>query len=201
MNLIGFSMVKMRRLFRSQDEQAVRRICDHLAVAHPYWSQGQRDEIAEIVRRAVMFGVPFPGLETETYLHVLAASAFATDGQEGLGTFASVHHASASREGLRPYVKYARPEIKAFLRGLAEGVPIFGQSLSLDGPIYAAISLEKLKVFERGLHDLRDQIVCRVEQKKKPSDEAREGAEFVTELCGWVDQIREAGMDLWYYAD
>ncbi len=203
LNLYGFSLPRMRRLFRSQDVGAVTRMRDRLASEHPHLPQDRLLAASEIVERAVMTGVPFAGLDTETYLHWLAANALAGDDQDCLVTSASVYHASALRDGLwRRYGKYARPEIRAFLRGLVEGVPLFGRSLpsvdETDGLVYAAISVEKLRSFGPGLADLREQVVYRVGRKKAPSDEDRAAAEFVTEFCGWIDQIREAGRDLWY---
>jgi hypothetical protein len=198
LNLYGFSMPQMRRLFRSRDEQAVRRIHDRLATEQRHWRVDEVQQVSEIVERAIMTGVPFSNLETETYLHALAAGALARDEQEWLLTYASVYHATALEEGLwEQYGKYARPEIRAFLRGLVEGVPLFGQRPPDEAP-YAAISLEKLHSFRPGLEDLRDQVIYRIGRKKDPSDEDRAASEFVTEFCGWLDQIRDAGRDLWY---
>ena len=203
LNLYGFSLPRMRRLFRSQDVGAARRIRDRLASDHPHWPQEQLRAVAEVVERAVMTGVPFAGLGEETHLHWLAANALAGDEQEWLVTPASVYHASALRDGLwRRYGKYARPEVRAFLRGLVEGVPLFGQSFpsihETDGLVYAAIGVEKLRSFGPGLADLREQVVYRAGRKKGPSDEDRAAAEFVTEFCDWIEEIREAGRDLWY---
>lgn len=203
LNLYGFSLPRMRGLFRSQDVEAVTRMRDRMAGEHPHMPQDQLLATSGIVERAVMTGVPFADLDTETHLHWLAANALAGHEQEWLATPASVYHASALRDGLwRRYGKYARPEIRAFLRGLVEGVPLFGRSLppvdETDCLVYAAISLEKLRSFGPGLADLREQVTYRVGRKKGLSEGDEEAAEFVTEFCGWIDQIREAGRDLWY---
>jgi hypothetical protein len=196
--MYGISIGQMRRLFRSRDEQAVRRIQDRLAADHPYWRADELRGVSEIIERAIMIGVPFSNLETETYLHTLAAGALALDQQEWLATTASVYHATALEDGLwRQYARYARPEIRAFLRGLVEGVPMFGQQPPADNP-YAAISLEKLQSFRRGLEDLREQVTYRVARKRDPSEDDRGASAFVIDFCGWVDQIRQAGRDLWY---
>ena len=198
LNLYGFSLGQMRRRFRSRDEQAARRIHDRLATEQHHWRPEEVRQVSEIVERAIMTGVPFAGLEAETYLHALAAGALARDEQEWLVTLASVSHATALEEGLwKRYGRYARPEIQAFLRGLVEGVPLFGQRPPDDEP-YAAISLEKLHSFRAGLEDFREQVTYRVGRKKDPSEEDRAASEFVAEFCGWVDQIRGAGRDLWY---
>jgi hypothetical protein len=203
LSLYGFSLPQMRRLFRSQDLEAVNRIRDRLAGDHPHSPPGELDAAYEVIERAMMTGVPFAGLDCETHAHWLAAHALAGDGQDWLATPASVYQASALRDCLwRRYGKYARPEARAFLRGLVEGVPLFGRSFpsveETDCLVYAAISLEKLRSFGPGLADLREQVTYRVSRKTDPSDEDRAAVEFVTEFCEWIDQIREAGLDLWY---
>ncbi len=178
------------------------RIHERLAGDYSHGSESQLRAVLEIVERAIMTGVPFVGLEEETHLHSLAAYALAGDEQEWLVTDASTYHASASRDALwRQYGKHAQPEIRAFLRGLAEGIPIFGQRMQPDGAKYAAIGVEKLRSFEAGLADLREQVVYRVGRKKAPSEEDRAAAKFVTEFRGWIDRIRDAGLDLLYFTD
>src|SRR5690349_984416 len=100
LNLYGFSLPRMRRLFRSQDIEAVARMRDRLAIDHPHLPQEQLRAVGRILKRAVMIGVPFPELDTETHLHWLAANALAGDDQDWLVTPASVYHASALRDGL-----------------------------------------------------------------------------------------------------
>ena len=150
-----------------------------------------------------MYGKCHSSLAPFLLPHWLAANALAGHEQEWLVTPASVYHASALRDGLwRRYGKYARPEIRPFPQGLGEGVPLFGRTFSpVDETaclVYAAISLEKLRSFGPGLADLREQVVYRVGRKADPSDEDQAAASFITEFRDWIDQIREAGLDLWY---
>ncbi|WP_165250897.1 hypothetical protein [Paludisphaera soli] len=199
LNLYGFSIARMRRLFRSGDVEAVARIRERMATEQPDLSQRELGEVCEIVERAVTTGVPFGDLECEGHAHWLAANALAGHDQEWLVTSASAYHASALRDSLgRRYGKYARPEVRALLRGFAEGVPLFGRSLPEDGLLYAAVGGEKLRAFGPGLVDLREQVDYRVGRKREPTGEDLEAAEFVGELCGWIAQIQEAGLDLWY---
>jgi len=199
LNLYGFSIARMRRLFRSGDVEAVAKIRDRMAAEDPHLSGEELSAACEVVGRAVATGVPFDDLECEGHAHWLAANALAGHEQEWLVTPASAYHASALRGSLgKRYGKYARPEVRALLRGLAEGVPLFGRSLSEDGLLYAAVGVEKLRAFGPGLADLREQVTYRVGRKREPSGEDLEAAEIVVELCGWIDQIQEAGLDLWY---
>jgi hypothetical protein len=199
-NLYGFSLPKMRRLFRSRDEATIGRIRDQMSNDPNRWRPDQIAGVSEIVEQAIMTGIPFAGLGVETSLHAIAANALAADGQDWLPTLACTYHRSAVSDALwKRYRKHAAPEIQALLRGLVEGVPLFGQRIDdEEDAVYAAISVEKLRAFAPGLADFRDQVVYRVEMKREPSGEDLEAAEFVTEFCGWLDQIQEAGLDLWY---
>jgi hypothetical protein len=199
LNLCGFSIARMRRLFRSGDAEAVARIRDRTATERPWLTPEELGTACEVAERAIMTGVPFGGLECEGPAHWLAANALAGHEQEWLVTSASTYHASALGESLvRRYGKYARPEVRALFRGFAEGVPLFGRSMPEDGLLYAAVGVEKLRAFGPGLADFREQVAYRVGRKREPSSEDLGAAEFVSELCGWIDKIQEAGLDLWY---
>ncbi|MDG3003575.1 hypothetical protein [Paludisphaera mucosa] len=191
LNMCGFSMAKMRSLFGSGDLQAVDRVFRGLA-SDLGDSFAFHDEARRILETAIMKGVPFPGLETESQLHYKVASALTGDEQELLWTEASSYGADAMEVGFRRYArKHGSPETRAFVRGLVEGLPIFGQNLPEDGEVYAAIGLAKLRFFRPGLVDLRDQIAFRAGPK-------HEASEFAAEFCGWIDEIIDAGLDLWY---
>ncbi|QDV37337.1 hypothetical protein [Tautonia plasticadhaerens] len=180
LNLYGFSLPQMRRLLGSEDEGAIERIRGRLAEGHPHWRQDEHEGVGEIVARAIRHGIPFPDLRAETHLHTLAASALAGDDQDWLVTDASHYHASALEDGLwRRFGRLARPEVKGFLRGLVEGVPLFGQKPAEDGTAYAAIGLEKLRFFRKGLEDLRVQVAYRVSRKRAPSEADQEAVEFL----------------------
>jgi hypothetical protein len=198
-NVYGFSLKSMRELFRSGDDAAVRRITERLAAEHPHpSSETAVREASEVVRRAVIDGVPFPGLVAECYAHTLAASAMARDGQEWLVTPASVYEASALRDGLRRLSrKWAGPETRAFVNGLAQGVPLFGQQPAPDGGTYAAVGHDKLSHFLKGLRDLATQIEWRAARKGEPVGEEADAARFAAEFCGCVEQVVDAGKDLW----
>src|SRR5262249_59216782 len=123
-----------------EDEEAVRRMRERLASKYAYEPPDQLQAVVEIIERAVATGVPFAGLGEETHAHWLAANALAEYDQEWLMIPACAYHSSAIRDGLWPdYGKYAGREARAFLRGLVEGVPLFGQRLPSDGLVYAAI--------------------------------------------------------------
>lgn len=199
LNLHGFSLPQMRRLCGSRDEAAVRQLRDRIAADFGHLPGGQRGQLAGVIERAVFEGVPFPDLPAETSLHALAAGLLAAHGQEWLTTGASVYRASALEEGLwGRYRQHASPEARAFLRGLVEGIPLFGRQPPSDGSAYAAVGLDRLRAVQPHLRDLAELIAYRVGRKRSPTEEQQAGAVFAAEFCGWVDEVIAAGRDLWF---
>ncbi len=198
MNLAGFSVATMRDLFGSKDEVAVGRIAGQFASRVPHRPDDLTRQVAGIVERAIMTGVPFADLGEESTAHAIAAAALASDGQDWLFTRADTYHASALEEGLWGLArKLGSPPTRAFLRGLIEGVPLFGSNSSPEAP-YAAIGLEKLRTFRPGLVDLREQVTYRVGRKNSPTEEEPAAVEFAGEFVGWLDEILDAERDLWF---
>lgn len=199
LNLYGFSLSQMRRLCGSRDEAAIDQLRDRVASDFGYIPGERRDQLVGVVERAVLEGVPFPDLTAETSLHSLAAGLLAAHGQEWRITGASVSDASALESGLwGQYRKHASPEAKAFLRGLVEGIPLFGRQPPPDGSAYAAVGLDSLRVFQPHLRDLAELIAYRVGRKRSATEEDRAGAAFAAAFCGWVDEVVAAGRDLWF---
>jgi hypothetical protein len=199
MNMSGFSLGQMRKLCGSKNEEALGQLRERIHTKYHYMDAGRRTPIAEVIERAVMSGVPFPDLQAETHVHSCAAELLALHGQDWLVTDASNYHASALEDGLwRGYGKLASPETKGFLRGLAEGLPMFGRQPPNDGSAYATVSLDRLRAFLPGLRDLAETIAYRVGRKHAANEEERAGAQFATEFCGWVDQIVAAERDLFF---
>ncbi|HEX4611282.1 MAG TPA: hypothetical protein VH092_24025 [Urbifossiella sp.] len=199
LNLYGFSLPQMRRLCGSRDEAAVGRLRDRIATDLSDTPGERRGQLVGVVERAVFEGAPFTDLQAETSLHALAAGLLAAHGQEWLVTRANVFGASALEEGLwGQYRRHASPEAQAFLRGLVEGVPLFGRQPPADGSAYAAVGLDSLRVFLPHLRDVAEVIAYRVGRKRAATEEDRAGAEFAAEFCGWVDEIVAAGRDVWF---
>ena len=191
LNMSGFSIATMRSLLRSGDAEAIDRISRGLAVEYHDWPTTPLDA-RSIVERAVMRGVPFDDLETETHLHYRVACALARHGQDWLDATADAYGAdSLEVDFWRRVRKHGRPETRAFVRGLIEGVPMFGQGFPEEGEVYAAVPLAKLQFFRPGLIELRDLLAYR-------SGEEDATARYASEFCGWIDEIIDAGLDLWY---
>jgi hypothetical protein len=198
-NKYGFSLAQMRRLFGSRDEVALQQLHTEIAARDHYRSATDQNAIIEVVDRAVMSGVPFPELQTESWVHAVAAERLSRHGQEWLYNYSSVlEDAFALEEGLwGNYRKLATPETRAFLRGLVEGIPMFGCQ-ARESLAYGAVSLEKLRVFQPGLRDLAELIAYRVGRKKSATELDRAVVEFTAELRDFVDEIIAAERDLFF---
>ena len=191
LNMSGFSMAKMRSLFRSGDGEAVERIARSLADEYYAWPSTKQDARA-IVERAVMRGVPFDDLATESHLHFQVACAFAQDEQDRLFTDSSAFGAEMLEVHLwRQVRKQGRAETRAFVRGLVEGLPLFGQALPEESEAYAAVPLAKLKFFRPGPIEFRYLLAYRAGEEDPT-------ASFAADFLGWIDGIIDAGLDLWY---
>lgn len=199
-NKYGFSLAQMRRLFGSRDETALLQLHNDIAAKYHYLDTIDQGAITEVVDRAVKSGVPFVELQTELWVHRVAAQQLGLHGQEWLYNYSSVlEDASALEVGLwGNYRKLASPETRAFLRGLVEGIPIFGRQSPEDGAAYGTVSLERLRVFQPGLRNLAEIIAYRVEHKKAPSELDRAVVGFTAEFCDWLDLIIAAEHDLFF---
>lgn len=199
-NTYDFSLQQMRRLLGSGDEAALEQLHAHVAATNHHRPAQAQQAILAVVDRAVRSGVPFPELQTETWVHAVAAESLSLHGQEWhLAGATDLEDAFALEDGLwRRYRKLASPETRAFLRGLVEGIPLFGCRPAEDGSAYGAISLDRLRVFEPGLRDLAETVAYRVGRNRDATDLDRNVAGFATGLSAWVTELVAAKRDLFF---
>lgn len=199
LNLYGFSLPQMRKLFGSQNVDALAQLQLQLRERPGMPLRPVEDvvDVYGVIDRAVMHGVPFSDLAEETYLHSQAVSEMAAYEQEWFITDASGYNASALEHGLWTYArKYASPEAKTFVRGLAQGIPLFGNQPASDGSSYAVMGLDRLRVFLPHVRDLAEIIEYRVNNSRSVTDEDREAVTFANDFCGWLEAISTANRDL-----
>jgi hypothetical protein len=198
LNLYGFSMARMRLLFGSRDHQAIEKLQNELRQRPGMQPQAVEEvrPVFEVVERAILTGIPFRELDVETYVHSAAVMALAQYEQDWLITDASSYNASALEDGLWRYRKLASDEAKAFLRGLIEGLPLFGQHASADGSVYAIIGIDRLPIFIPHLRDLAETLEYRVGKRRAATDEDHAAVAFASELCEWIEQIISENRDL-----
>jgi hypothetical protein len=190
----------MRQLFGSGDEEILEQLHQEIAEKEVYRHPKERKAIRDVVDRAVMSGVPFKDVPTESWVHAVAAEILGLHGQEWLCNYSSVlEDASALEEGLwGQYRKLATPHTRAFLHGLVEGIPLFGCQPAEDGSAYGVISLDRLRVFQPGLRDLAEVIAYRVGRDKEATEFEHNVAAFASELSEWLDQLIAAERDLFF---
>ena len=179
----------MRSLVGSQDAEAIVRLHTKVDV---------RDRNAEackdIISRAINQGVPFAELDAETHVHTRAASLMAHDQQEFLFTNCDYHW-----EALRAFRthgrKFFRPDVRAYINGLLEGLPMFGRRFVDHGsPYYASLTLPKVCGFHDGLNELRDSLP----EPERDDDAALGLNDFLSNLIEALGKIKDAKLDCWF---
>jgi hypothetical protein len=199
LNLYGFSLPQMRGLLSSGNREALSRLKLRLRERPglPLRSVEEITPVYNVIERAVMHGVPFSDLTQETYLHAQAFSAIAGYEQDWLLTDASAYHASALEVGLWVRArKYGSPEARAFIKGLAHGIPLFGNHSASDGSAYAAVGFDRLRAFEPHVQNLAETIEYQVNGSRRATEEDRAALHFANEFCGWLKAISSANCDL-----
>jgi hypothetical protein len=189
----GYNRLQMRSLLGSHEANAIARIYQRIDAERAY-PDDVRSECKAIVARAINDGVPFKDLEAETYVHSWAAELLALDNQEWHPTYCDYHWevVQAFRQRAR---KHARPDVRAFITGLCEGVPMFGQRFTeVESPYYASFALPKVISFHEGLQELQDSL-----PPANATDPESVGfARFLNDLIGYLGQIKDKQMDCWY---
>jgi len=197
LNLLGFSLSKMKSLCGSKDEAALAQLCARLSRDFSDLDTEDSTKIREILEKAIWEGIPFRDLEEENWRHVDAASRLARFEQDWLQTDASHYYATALVEGLRKSCRLGSPEAQAFVRSVCAGLPLFWRRLAED-VCYGMVPRARLRFFLPHLSDLADVLEHRVNRKKSATNEDLAGAKFAREFCGWLTEIATADRDLWF---
>lgn len=190
----GYDRSKMRSLLGSRDADAIARLHERVDAETGYRDEIIRNACKAIIARAVDEGVPFSDLDAETHVHTWAAWFLAQYEQEIHVTCCGYNWESVPAFRRHAW-RYARPHIRAFINALSEGVPIFGQRFAdIHAPYYASFSLPKVIGILSGLQELRDSMPSR------PTDGSDSDgfAMFLTDLIGYLQQIRDKSMDCWF---
>jgi len=190
----GFNRSQMRGLFGSHDADAITRLHERVDGENAYRNAAVRNACKNILTRAINDGVPFDDLDAETHIHTWAASLLAQDNQEWHITYCDYHWEAvqAFRNRAR---KHARPDVRAFITGLNEGVTIFGQRFAdISSPYYASFALPKIIGFHDGLQELQDSMPA----SSDDDPESRGFAMFLSDLIDYLGQIKDKEMDCWF---
>lgn len=198
LNIQGFSVEALKALLGSGDEATAHRIVARLERDHPSIERELRLDAAAAIERAVVDGVPIPGLDQEDAAHALAARLLAEHEQDWVATDSGFYPAAILTRTLWDHArKVARTETKVFLDGLIIGVPLFGERAATDGSSYAILDVEKLRYFRSGLINLRSVVATRVARIPRTTSDDRAAANLATGFCRWIDQFLDLGLGLW----
>jgi len=152
----GYNHAKLRDLLGSGDAAAIARLHARIDSANRCPDPSVRQLCKEIVSRAITDGVPFDDLDAESYAHTWAALLLAEDQQIWHTTDCSYHWTSVG-EFRRRAAQHARPDVRAFITGLNQGIGMFGQRFAdTQSSYYASFELAKVVSFREGLQELRE---------------------------------------------
>lgn len=183
----GFRLAKMQSLLNCRDEAVLAQVLDTLERKVP-GDRPDLDDAHEIVRRAVMGGVPFDDLTLEELPHVYAAQALAQTGQTHLFTRSEELREVGFIDAWDMICEVMDRRSQPFLEHLMDGRPLFGRRMDDVWGSYAWLSLDEMLVLEQAL-------------RQAPKSHLDHPSRFVVaELLKWLHQIMEEDMDLWYVA-
>lgn len=196
--LQGFDLQKMRSFFGSKDERIITAVEKKLA---PLWreeAEEDADEAAltqqahmEIVRRAVLSGVPFPDLAEESDHHYDVARAFAATRQKPVRTEIAEWGARTFPDFIERFGDKLPEDCRTLYLSFLEGRPLFGTQVDRRCGPYAFLSRAEAVRLAAGF------------QLAQSADPLLQGTRYAS---GFVDAmikvLRELdgkGLDVWFY--
>lgn len=129
-----------------------RAVLDELLEAERHSFLGGHTDLGPVLERAVLEGVPFPGLDREDVAHVHAATRLAYASVSRREPF--THSTIAWPEwqtGERVADAVLRDEARTLLHFLRDGRALFGARPVSFGPVYAFLSPAETKTLARAL--------------------------------------------------
>ena len=192
--LAGFKLDKMMKLFGSGDAKALKAVTDRadkLLDGDFDDEDEEREEFRQqfhaAAQRAINEGIPFAGLKKEDQHHVDLAALLAQYGQKLTGLNSSGWKMQYVFPDFRKaYGRRISNPAKTLWNYLEEGRPLFGKKIDTGWGYYSYLSLEEVRTLHQALESL-------------PKDPT--GVEhFLSDMIGWLKQIQDKKLDLWLYA-
>lgn len=196
--LQGFDLQKMRAFFGSKDERIITAVEKRLA---PLWREEAEEDAAEaseaqrahteIVRQAVMSGVPFPDLAEESEHHYDVARAFAATRQKPMRTELAEWGARTFPDFLERFGDKLPQDCRQTYSFLLEGRPLFGTRVDRRSGPYAFLARAEALRLVAGLQEA---------QKIEPLLQGnRYASGFVDVMIKVLQDLDGKGLDVWFY--
>jgi hypothetical protein len=196
----GFDLAKLRSHFGCGDQTliaAVEAEFAHVAARSPsIYDARLRAEVHEVLQRAVLQGVPFPGLQLETLAHVIVADLLAAHGQELLSTDADQWNHAGVAEAWEAGI--TTEDGQEFMQCLLFGRPLFGREFDTSWNYYGYLGraeVRRLRASLREIDDDQDHLAFLSELGLNlPSNPA---TDLIKDLGRWCDALLAGNKDLW----
>jgi len=193
--IYGFCLKDVQSIFASNDEAVLQKIYNiyekilgELLFDEPDETKELKKQGREIIRRAVMQGVPFEDLKCEREVHTFAAEAVVRSieikpvgdtndwSMQAFWDLRAEYGTKVSRDALNLFDIFY------------DGRPFFGKKIDSGWSYYGHLTLEEVNRLSTALDSLGDSGV--------PDDLKV----FVAELTDWLEGIASANLDLWFVA-
>ena len=179
LEISGFDFQSMQKLLGSKNLQAVEALTKK--VKNIFSDENMGNITGQIVKQAIMEGVPFKDIEAENDLHVAAAIALADYDQKHLGTKSNFFSVIAFWDSCEGIMNEIDPKAATLLKYFINGRPIFGTEIKSDDSFYAYLLNEELETLKKEITTYID------------DDETLEA------FCKWIVKIQKANKDLWFF--
>ncbi len=196
--LQGFDLQKMRSFFGSKDERIITAVEKKLS---PLWREDAEEDAAEaaetqrahteIIRQAVMSGVPFPDLAEESDHHYDVARAFAATRQKPVRTELVEWGAQTFPDFMERFGDRLPQDSRLLYSFLLEGRPLFGTKVDRRSGPYAFLSRAEAIRLAAGFQEA---------QSAEPFLQGtRYASGFVDVMIKVLRDLDGKGLDVWFY--
>ena len=199
LTISGFKLKGMQTLFGKGDVEIIEGVYSIFqkfvfenALCSPEEKEELLNEGRPIIERAVKEGVPFSDLNSETDNHSFVADVFAGYKQSIFETNSSDWKVRALWDFESDYRQRLHPIPQRLFSFLIDGRPIFGKDFKNTWSYYSYLSLEEVRI-------LREDLV-RLQGMYTELEEYEYLDGFIIELVGWLSDISDLNLDLWFFA-
>ena len=184
----GFRLSILHSLLGSGNTEAVTAVTAALDEVDDEDHPGVIQKAGEVIKRAIMEGAPFPDYPLEDEPHVLAITALAAHGQEQLLVDSNFWKMAAFWDLLEKLKGKIDDGAYDLLHHFEGGRPLLGGEIDLDGSIYGWLTLDEARKLKGAL------------EKAHQATPDPTGDGFLKELIGWLKEITDQGLDLFFLA-
>jgi hypothetical protein len=193
--IYGFRIQKMLSLFGAKDEQLVKNLCRELDQTWKLPGPADYTLAYDTLRRAIFDESKelWPDLEMEREPHVCAAVTLAKHDQTWLDVGSGHWKMKAVFALVDEVIGELPVEIQPYLQVFGVGRLLFGPDLTTSWSFYGYLYHDELSALHEALVEFQNQ------HPEWRGDQFAYGV--FDDFVGWLRQIQEKELDLWFYAN